>query len=160
MVSIDAVVSEPVLISINQRCDGAKPACQQCTRAKKADACEYDDGKGKTRTQLLRETIFKLENRIKELEDPEYVPSTVPLFNPSLQSLHSRSNSVSSSSLGSPESAYMSVSQSPFHDSVASSPAGSWGQAPSPSPFMSDLFFEDQPPPVGFQPPLELAQML
>ncbi|KAH9007444.1 hypothetical protein EDB84DRAFT_1603425 [Lactarius hengduanensis] len=36
-----------------QRCDGAKPSCQQCVRAKKQDLCEYDHGKGKTRTQLL-----------------------------------------------------------------------------------------------------------
>ncbi|KAF9531595.1 hypothetical protein CPB83DRAFT_848430 [Crepidotus variabilis] len=141
------------------RCDGAKPACQQCNRAKKGDSCEYDDGKGKTRTQLLRETIVKLEQRVKELEDPEYVPPAVSLFDPSSQSMHSRSHSVSSSSLGSPESAYISASHSPFPDSVSSSPAGSWGQAPSPSPFMSDMFFDDQPLPAVFQPPLELAQM-
>lgn len=94
-----------------------KPACQQCTKAKKADGCEYDDGKGKTRTQILRETIVKLEHRIRELEDPEYVSTSVTLYDPNL---HSRSNS-SSSSLGSPESSYISVSHSPF-------PSGSWPQ--------------------------------
>jgi len=100
-----------------QRCDGVKPACQQCMRAKKADGCEYDDGKGKTRTQILRETIIKLEHRIRELEDPEYVSTSITLYDPNL---HSRSNS-SSSSLGSPESSYLSASHSPF-------PSGSWWQ--------------------------------
>jgi hypothetical protein len=93
-----------------QRCDGQKPSCQQCTRAKKADGCEYDDGKGKTRTQILRETIAKLEHRVRELEDPEYVSSAVTLSTPHF---HSRSNS-SSSSFGSPESSYLSASLSPF----------------------------------------------
>lgn len=94
----------------SQRCDGAKPACQQCARAKKADGCEYDDGKGKTRTQILRETIVKLEQRVRELEDPEYVSPSVTLIDPHF---HSRSNS-SSSSFGSPESSYLSASHSPF----------------------------------------------
>jgi len=101
------------------RCDGLKPACQQCTKAKKADGCEYDDGKGKTRTQILRETIVKLEHRIRELEDPEYVSTSVTLYDPNL---HSRSNS-SSSSLGSPESSYLSVSHSPFFRFVATTKA-------------------------------------
>jgi len=92
------------------RCDGMKPSCQQCTRAKKAEACEYDDGKGKTRTQILRETIVKLEQRVKELEDPEYISPSVTLFDPHF---HSRSSS-SSSSFGSPESSYVSTSHSPF----------------------------------------------
>ncbi|KAH9991810.1 hypothetical protein BJV77DRAFT_484252 [Russula vinacea] len=29
------------------RCDGTKPSCQQCVRAKKQDLCEYDDGKAR-----------------------------------------------------------------------------------------------------------------
>ncbi|KAF8161055.1 hypothetical protein B0H34DRAFT_653334 [Crassisporium funariophilum] len=142
------------------RCDGLKPACQQCTRAKKGDCCEYDDGKGKTRTQLLRETIVKLEQRIRELEDPDYVSSSVTLYDPHL---HSRSNS-SSSSFGSPESSYLSTSHSPFpSDSSPASPPGSWTQlqgmtSPSRTPFVPEVFFDDHQPP--FQPPLELAQML
>lgn len=98
------------------RCDGMKPSCQQCTRAKKADCCEYDDGKGKTRTQILRETIVKLEQRVKELEDPEYISPSVTLFDPHF---HSRSNS-SSSSFGSPESSYLSTSHSPFPSRMSS----------------------------------------
>lgn len=131
------------------RCDGAKPACQQCIRAKKTDSCEYDDGRGKTRTQLLRETISKLENRIRELEDPEYISSSIALFDPHLPS---RSGS-SCSSLGSPESSYLSASHSPFPPD-ASPLSDSWKQFPSPSPFAVGVFPEET------QPTLELAQML
>ena len=46
---------------------------------KKADECEYDYGKSKTRTQIHRETIVKLKHRIRELEDPEYVSTSVTL---------------------------------------------------------------------------------
>jgi hypothetical protein len=94
-----------------QRCDGAKPSCQQCVRAKKQDLCEYDDGKGKTRTQLLRETVARLEARIKELESPEHTSSSVPLFDP-----HAIPGSEDSSSSGadSPLSVPFSASQSPI----------------------------------------------
>ncbi|KAK0475557.1 hypothetical protein IW261DRAFT_1567958 [Armillaria novae-zelandiae] len=92
------------------RCDGTKPACQQCVRAKKADCCEYDDGKGKTRTQILKETIARLEHRIRELEDPEYVSPAITLHDPHAYH-HSES---SSSSLGSPGSTSFSASHSPF----------------------------------------------
>lgn len=93
------------------RCDGAKPSCQQCVRAKKQDLCEYDDGKGKTRTQLLRETVARLEARIKELESPEHTSSSVPLFDP-----HAIPGSEDSSSSGadSPLSVPFSASQSPI----------------------------------------------
>lgn len=94
-----------------QRCDGAKPACQQCTRAKKPEACEYDDGKGKTRTQILRESITRLEQRIKELEDPEYTSPSVTLYDPHAD--HRRSYSSSSSVADSVGSGY-SLSNSPF----------------------------------------------
>ncbi|KJA19959.1 hypothetical protein HYPSUDRAFT_143028 [Hypholoma sublateritium FD-334 SS-4] len=143
------------------RCDGQKPSCQQCTRAKKADGCEYDDGKGKTRTQILRETIVRLEQRVRELEDPEYVSPAVTLFDPNF---HSRSNSSSSESFGSPESSYLSASHSPFpSDSSPASPPGSWAQlhgmpSPSPAPFLPEVYFDDNH--ARFQPPLELAQML
>jgi hypothetical protein len=140
------------------RCDGVKPACQQCTRAKKADGCEYDDGKGKTRTQILRETIVKLEHRIRELEDPEYVSTSVTLYDPNL---HSRSNS-SSSSLGSPESSHLSAAHSPF-PSDSSPPPGSWSQiqglpSPSSTPFIPETFFNGHR--TRIQQPMELAQML
>ncbi len=93
-----------------QRCDGAKPSCQQCVRAKKQDLCEYDDGKGKTRTQLLRETVSRLEARIKELETTELTSPSIPLFDP--HAIHGSEES-SSSGADSPLSIPFSASQSP-----------------------------------------------
>lgn len=145
------------------RCDGVKPACQQCARAKKADACEYDDGKGKTRTQILRETISKLEQRVRELEDPDYISSNVPLFHPGPQHLgHSRSNSSCSSfeSL----SPYLSAPHSPFPSEPSpASPHGSWSQlqglpSPSPSHFSPEIVFDA--PTTHLQPGTDLAQTL
>ena len=52
----------------SQKCDGSKPVCQQCTKANRAADCEYDDGKSKTRTQLLQEKIQRLESRLHQLE--------------------------------------------------------------------------------------------
>lgn len=50
------------------KCDGSRPVCQQCSRANRAADCEYDDGKTKTRTQILQEKIQRLEARVHELE--------------------------------------------------------------------------------------------
>jgi len=101
------------------RCDGTKPSCQQCIRAKKQDLCEYDDGKGKTRTQLLRETISRLEARIKELESPEHTSTSVPLFDPHALPI---SEDSSSSSADSPSSFPFSASQSPHPIASVSPP--------------------------------------
>ncbi|KAI0275620.1 hypothetical protein BGY98DRAFT_1113985 [Russula aff. rugulosa BPL654] len=106
--------------SRKMRCDGTKPSCQQCVRAKKQDLCEYDDGKGKTRTQLLRETIARLESRIKELENPEHTSTSVPLFDP--HALPVSSEDSSSSGCDSPSSFPFSASQSPNHISSVSPP--------------------------------------
>ncbi|KAJ8518305.1 hypothetical protein ONZ45_g4594 [Pleurotus djamor] len=129
------------------RCDGVKPACQQCIRAKKSDGCEYDDGKGKTRTQILRETIARLENRIRELEDPDYISPGVTLYDPHL---HQRSGS--SSSISSAAGTPLSGAPSPF-------PSGNI----QPTHLMilgriyrPELYFEE----AKLQPPIELAQML
>ncbi|THU83472.1 hypothetical protein K435DRAFT_666289 [Dendrothele bispora CBS 962.96] len=125
------------------RCDGNKPACQQCTRAKKPEGCEYDDGKGKTRTQILRETITRLEQRIRELEDPEYISPAVVLYDPHLQS------ESSPSPYGSPGSASISASHSPFPSEETNSPPEQWSHlppgvpSPTPSPFSTDIFFEE-----------------
>lgn len=140
------------------RCDGTKPACQQCTRAKKADHCEYDDGKGKTRTQLLRETIVRLEQRIRELEDAHFGSPAVMLYNPHA---HSRSGSSSSSfsSVGDP--AGFSHPDSPFltDSSTTTSPDPSWSSLHSCTPpFVPSIFFQDPQP--RNQPPPELARML
>lgn len=135
------------------RCDGMKPACHQCIRAKKGDQCEYDDGKGKTRTQLLRENIARLEQRIRELEDPEYTSPSVTLFDP-----HSQySGSSSSSSAGSP-SAISLTSPSPYPIDVAGSPQATWGQLSrysSPTLTGETAYSSEER-----APPLELAQLL
>ncbi|KAI0779614.1 hypothetical protein C8Q74DRAFT_1316163 [Fomes fomentarius] len=94
------------------RCDGARPACAQCVRAKKGDACEYDDGKGKTRTQLMREHIARLEMRVKELENPEQSAPSMTLFDPHAISPY-YSESSSSSSYDSPGKLSYSASASP-----------------------------------------------
>ncbi|KAF7315953.1 Fungal-trans domain-containing protein [Mycena indigotica] len=144
------------------RCDGAKPACQQCARAKKGEACEYDDGKGKTRTQILRETIVRLEQRVRELEDPDYVSPAVTLFDPHTfdpQALRSLSESPPSSSYDSADASF-SAGHSPFPSDSAHSPEGSWSQAVSASPplFGADMFFQE--PQSQINPPLDLALML
>ncbi|KAF9258851.1 hypothetical protein L218DRAFT_709006 [Marasmius fiardii PR-910] len=140
------------------RCDGTKPACQQCIRAKKPDCCEYDDGKGKTRTQILRETITRLEQRVKELEDPEYILPTVQLYDPRGQATDSIS---SSSSYGSPVSSTISA-HSPYTSDTTNSPPETWAHlppvpSPSPSNFVTDMFFEDPQP---YQAPFELGPLL
>jgi len=139
------------------KCDGAKPACQQCVKAKKAEACEYDDGKGKTRTQLMREHIAKLEMRIRELESAEVSSPPVTLHDPHAASPY-LSESSSSSSHGSPGAISLSASTSPVPFPLDES--ATWEDHWS---SMSDL--TPQPFPDGFgtgpeEPPIELAQML
>ncbi|OBZ70760.1 hypothetical protein A0H81_09288 [Grifola frondosa] len=139
------------------RCDGAKPACLQCVRAKKTEACEYDDGKGKTRTQLMREHIARLEMRVKELENPEQSAPSMTLFDPHALSPY-YSESSSSSSYDSPGKLSLSTSASPVPFPLDMDP--SWeAQWSSMSEF---------PPPGQVNgsyanaedPPVELAQML
>ncbi|KAG6336646.1 hypothetical protein ID866_2453 [Astraeus odoratus] len=132
-----------------QRCDGVKPTCQQCVRAKKPELCQYDDGKTKTKTQMLRENIERLEQRIRELEDPDYTPPALALQYPQL---HRRSESASSSSSDSPDSAGFSAPHSPFLPSVIGSPPESWIQchtSPSPTP-ANDACLISQQPSVDF----------
>ncbi|KAL5490690.1 hypothetical protein ACEPAI_5524 [Sanghuangporus weigelae] len=56
------------------KCDATKPVCRQCVKANRADECDYDDGRQKSRTQILQEKIAKLEDRIRELESAEEEP--------------------------------------------------------------------------------------
>lgn len=58
----------------------------------------------------MRETILRLERRVRELEDPEYVSPAVTLYDPHG---HSRSGS-SASSVDSPDGSFLSVPHSPF----------------------------------------------
>ncbi|KAJ3511259.1 hypothetical protein NLJ89_g4198 [Agrocybe chaxingu] len=59
------------------RCDGLRPVCTQCTTMKRVHECNYDDSARKSRTQTLREKLFALEAKVRELE---YQPgcSSVP----------------------------------------------------------------------------------
>lgn len=49
---------------------------------KRADECEYEDKKQKSRTQKLKEKLAMLEDRIKELEGPESMTSGEGSSNP------------------------------------------------------------------------------
>ncbi|KAI0267056.1 fungal-specific transcription factor domain-containing protein [Gloeopeniophorella convolvens] len=139
------------------RCDGSKPSCQQCVRAKKHDLCEYDDGKGKTRTQILRETIARLEARVKELEDPERASTSVPLFDPHAINI---SEDSSSSGADSPSSFPFSQSQSPLPIASISSPPPLTSTPPI-SWMSGDHGFPDSPNRAYIaQIPVELAQSL
>lgn len=60
-----------------QKCDAAKPICQQCAKANRPHDCEYDDGKTKSRTQVMQEKILRQEARIRELETFGGNPSLV-----------------------------------------------------------------------------------
>lgn len=119
-----------------QRCDGAKPACSQCMRAHKPDACQYDDGKGKTRTQALREKIARLEEEIAQLRDPDNssAPSIVlhdPHARPSTSSSsrHPYTMSMSHSRSGSQDS------PSPSYSPTGSTSTGSPGLSGAASPY-------------------------
>ncbi|TFK34879.1 hypothetical protein BDQ12DRAFT_761049 [Crucibulum laeve] len=50
------------------KCDGLRPVCHQCTKMRRADECYYDDSKKKSRTQMLREKLAMLEDKVRELE--------------------------------------------------------------------------------------------
>ncbi|KII84421.1 hypothetical protein PLICRDRAFT_78790, partial [Plicaturopsis crispa FD-325 SS-3] len=64
------------------RCDGERPVCGQCRRADRGDDCEYTDGQGRSRTQMLQENISRLELRIQELENPAEPAQAFPLLSP------------------------------------------------------------------------------
>ncbi|KAF6761179.1 hypothetical protein DFP72DRAFT_1062206 [Ephemerocybe angulata] len=142
------------------KCDGSKPACQQCVRAKKGDGCEYDDGKGKTRTQLLKETIAKLESRVRQLEDPSnIIPTSVMLFDPHDLTVYSGSSPDSFED--SPDSSYLSAF--PTASESSASPSTPWSQlqgaaSPLAPPSMQDIFFDERHSP--FQASNDVSVML
>ncbi|EKM54793.1 uncharacterized protein PHACADRAFT_258894 [Phanerochaete carnosa HHB-10118-sp] len=138
------------------KCDGAKPACQQCVKAKKAEACEYDDGKGKTRTQLMREHIARLESRIKDLESSDKTSPPVTLFDPHAVSPY-LSESSSSSSHDSPGPFSLSASTSPVPFPLDADTSSWEDQWESLNGFASSQIADALTPD---EPPLELAQML
>ncbi|KZV67113.1 hypothetical protein PENSPDRAFT_755138 [Peniophora sp. CONT] len=65
------------------KCDGTRPVCGQCTRARRPQECHFE-GVTRSRVQVLEESIQALEARIKELEHegPGASPSSVYLHPP------------------------------------------------------------------------------
>ncbi|KAF8916513.1 hypothetical protein CPB85DRAFT_287571 [Mucidula mucida] len=69
------------------RCDGARPICGQCSRSRRPDDCQYTD-QGRSRMEILEESIARVEARIYELENPqvsENIGSPILLHQPYLQ---------------------------------------------------------------------------
>lgn len=134
------------------RCDGGPGACNQCKRSKRGDACEYDDGKGKTRTQILRDTIDRLQQRVKDLEDPEYVHQHVQLHDP-------RRSSASLTLVDPSATPSISAANSPFS---SGSSRDSWNGADytSPSPTPMVLIGNGYAHPETSLPPYEIAMMM
>ncbi|KAK2459256.1 hypothetical protein APHAL10511_008733 [Amanita phalloides] len=64
------------------KCDGVKPTCGPCRRHPKEDDCEYSDGPTRSRTQILEETVSRLEARLYELEHPNETTPSVTLHDP------------------------------------------------------------------------------
>ena len=121
--------------------------CQQCTKANRAADCEYDDGKSKTRTQLLQEKIQRLESRIHQLEG---VPSAQQSTNPGGPLPYSSSAagnlvdvSLHSSSLG-----YGSGHPNPI--SVYGSPRNTPSPPNRQAYFDENIFSAAPPPPQQF----------
>ncbi|EIN11556.1 hypothetical protein PUNSTDRAFT_62137 [Punctularia strigosozonata HHB-11173 SS5] len=142
--------------SRKMRCDGTKPACQQCLRSKKGDLCEYDDGKGKTRTQLLREHIARLEQRIRELEDPEHAAPAVTLYDPHASFYDESSASAGSSPASLPAMPHVMPGMFPVPGPSRAGPDHALFQG-SPSPIPGQETFKMEEP---TEPPIALAQIL
>ncbi|KAJ7656227.1 hypothetical protein B0H17DRAFT_1265230 [Mycena rosella] len=53
-----------------RKCDGNLP-CSQCTRLDIEDDCEYTDSGKRAMSHILEEDIFRLQNRIHDLENPQ-----------------------------------------------------------------------------------------
>lgn len=109
--------------SCDQKCDGVRPVCGQCTSKNRPDDCEYTTGQGLTRSQMLEENIALLESRIKELENPDTTAPSVKLH---------------------------AVSQPHSHGSVARSAGGSDDEGalvagPAPGEYNLLLSFEGMP---------------
>ncbi|KAK0227711.1 hypothetical protein IW262DRAFT_551926 [Armillaria fumosa] len=67
------------------RCDGVRPVCGPCDRARRPDDCQYTDNQGRSRMEILEESISRVRARIKELENPESSESPVRLHSPYTQ---------------------------------------------------------------------------
>lgn len=56
------------LLTVIQRCDSARPSCQQCLRAKPPAECVYGQGAEESGIQMLEDRISRLQGRIAFLE--------------------------------------------------------------------------------------------
>ncbi|KAI0266969.1 hypothetical protein BC834DRAFT_871888 [Gloeopeniophorella convolvens] len=129
------------------KCDGVRPVCGPCSRANRPDDCEYTDGQGRTRTQMLEDTISQLEARVQELENPDGTSPSVMLHDPRSVFLQTQQSpppgpSLRSSPLFSPMTEFSHGS----HSSSASSPsvAGTGASLQSSTPRL--WVTSDEPP--------------
>ncbi|KAE9395112.1 hypothetical protein BT96DRAFT_997900 [Gymnopus androsaceus JB14] len=108
------------------KCDGQKPVCSPCLKMKRADECEYEDRRQKSRTQKLKEKLAMLEDRIKELEGTEPATSgdisSNTGFSCSLGDVDPNHISLAGPSLS---NAWPSTSAGPGSSSSSSSSSGS-----------------------------------
>jgi hypothetical protein len=118
-------------------------------RAHKPDGCQYDDGRGKTRTQALRERIQRLEEEIAQLRDPEYAAPAIVLTDPHAMQqgqLHAQAQAQMAQSMGmgmNNAMAYFGLTQesaassSTSSESPAGSPSSGGGLSTAASPYSS-----------------------
>ncbi|KAG9100000.1 hypothetical protein FRC06_004639 [Ceratobasidium sp. 370] len=97
------------------KCDAARPACRKCLTAGRPDECVYDDGKQKTRTQLLQEKVKELEEKLLSLESTngasedgsvEESPDQPPPLAPAIISLPNGTLSSTGPGSGEPTNTY------------------------------------------------------
>ncbi|KAJ7199673.1 Zn(2)-Cys(6) binuclear cluster domain-containing protein [Mycena pura] len=82
------------------KCDGVQPMCGQCSRyATTFEDCEYVE-EGLTKAQILEEQISILQDRIDQLENPNWPASSIPLSQPLSGPSTSASRITSSDTLG------------------------------------------------------------
>lgn len=49
---------------------------------RRKEDCEYTDRQGRTQTEILEERLRQLQNRVKELENPLYISTSILLHDP------------------------------------------------------------------------------
>ncbi|KAJ7697667.1 hypothetical protein B0H17DRAFT_1130271 [Mycena rosella] len=100
-----SVVTRPAYIRRRKvKCDAKKPICTPCARfiGGGLHDCEYTEA-GPARSQALEEQISIIESRIRELEQPKALRTSVGLRNP-YQPNNNRSPSMPPDSMGRPRS--------------------------------------------------------
>lgn len=69
-------------LTVIQRCDGARPVCNKCSRTTRPQDCEYTDNFGYTRAEQLEHYLAQLEARLRELQLPHESRAPVLLHDP------------------------------------------------------------------------------